>query len=411
MTADTGDTAVKHVVSVVIPALNEERGIRQVLEQLLQAGRKVRQRFPGVQEVEILVVDDGSTDGTAALARQVERVRVISHERNRGYGAALKTGFAAARGDWLVFLDADGTYPPEFLVDLVKAMDRDDADIILGSRLAGATSRMPLTRRVGNTLFAHLLSWITGRRITDTASGMRIFKKEILPRLGLLPDGLDFTPAMSTAALHEGLDIREIPMSYDERAGRSKLNPVTDGLRFLFTILGTAHRYNPLKVFGTLGLLMLGLALAYGTGPLVRYLEVGRVEEWAIYRLAAVMVLAVAGVNVICFGAVANLLLAAARGVAPFRNSVLGRLLVRPAFMKRLWLIGLLLGLGAVALNHRGLYSYLTRGTVDLHWSYLLAGAMLFLLGLSLMLWGSLVRAVLEIARRRNEASPAGSEQ
>jgi hypothetical protein len=271
---------------------------------------------------------------------------------------------------------------------------------------------MPLVRRVGNVFFARLLSWLTERSITDTASGMRIFKRDVLAQLAPLPTGLHFTPAMSTAALHQRLDIREIPMPYDQRVGASKLNPVIDGLRFLAIILGTAHRYNPLKLFGLLGLLLLAVGVGFGIGPIAYYASVQRVEDWAIYRLLAVVVALVAGINLIFFGAVANVVLAATHRLPPFRNSLLGRLLLRPALLRQGWWLGMLLMLAAVALDWRGIWSYLTTGQVFTHWSYVVTGAMLFLLGLSFALWGSLVRTVLEVLDRpphpgRDDRSPA----
>ena len=385
---------------MVLPALNEEGAIGDVLRRLRATGDSVERASAGVARVQILVVDDGSTDRTAEVAGAVAGVDVLKLEQNRGYGGALKAGFEKADGEWLAFLDADNTYPPEFLSDLVDSMIETDADIILGSRLAGAKSRMPAVRRAGNLFFARLLSWITGRTITDTASGMRIFKRGVLERLPRLPDGLDFTPAMSTSAMHERLDIREIPMAYDERAGASKLNPVTDGLRFLWTILRTAHRYNPLKVFGLIGLVLIVVGIGYGVGPLAYYIQVQRVEDWAIYRLVAVIVLLVSGVNILFFGVVANVVLAATHRMPPFRNSLPARLLLRPFVLRHLWILGTLLMLSAVLLNHEGLYSYLTVGKVSIHWSYVLTGCMLFLLGLSLLLWGSLVRSVEAVAGR-----------
>jgi glycosyltransferase involved in cell wall biosynthesis len=384
----------------VIPALNEEQAIGEVLKRLGGTVDGIAERFPIVARVEILVVDDGSTDRTAEVAGAVQGVRVLRLGKNRGYGGALKAGFAAAAGDWLAFLDADATYPPEFLVRLVESMLQTNADIILGSRMTGAESRMPAVRHAGNLFFARLLSWITGRAITDTASGMRIFKRDVLERLGNLPDGLDFTPAMSTSALHERLDIREIPMPYNERGGASKLNPVTDGLRFLWTILRTAHRYNPLKVFGLIGLVLVAVGIGYGIGPLAYYLQVQRIEDWAIYRLVTVIVLVISGINLLFFGVVANVVLAAAHRMPPFRNSLLARVLLRPFVIRHLWILGVILMLSAVVLNHEGLYTYITIGKVFIHWSYVLTGCMLFLLGLSLLLWGSLVRSVEAVARR-----------
>jgi len=166
--------------------------------------------------------------------------------------------------------------------------------------------------------------------------------------------------------------------------------------------LRTAHKYNPLKVFGLIGVFLIGLGVVYALGPLLQYFQVQRIEEWAIYRLSAVVVLVVSGVNIVFFGVVANVVLAATHRMPPFRNSILARILLRPFFIRYLWLLGLLMMIGAIVLNYEGLYSYIFTGTVTLHWSYVLTGSMLFLLGLSLMLWGSLMRAVTTISEQRS---------
>ncbi|TLN03920.1 glycosyltransferase family 2 protein, partial [bacterium] len=211
------------ILSIVIPAYNEEKGIIEIMERVLTIRESLKE--VGVDEMELLVVNDGSRDRTAEVAGEVaskyDGVRIISHPRNRGYGAALKTGFAQAKGELVGFLDADGTYPPEYFPQLCKEA-LNGAELVIGSRMAGADSQMPATRRLGNVIFATLLSVLGWQRVTDSASGMRVFKKETLARLSPLPDGLNLTPVMSTRAVHEGIKMVEVPIPYSERVGRSK---------------------------------------------------------------------------------------------------------------------------------------------------------------------------------------------
>src|SRR5581483_658569 len=187
--------------------------------------------------------------------------------------AALKTGFRHATGELLAFIDADGTYPPEALPELCAALEAQRADVVVGSRMSGSSSEMPLIRRVGNFAFARMLSFLSGVRVQDTASGMRVLRKSILPRLYPLPDGLDFTPAMTTRALYENLKIIEVPIAYSERIGRSKLSVVRDGMRFTNTMVWTTMTYNPVRLWGALGL---------GMGTIAAILAVIVLLDWAM---------------------------------------------------------------------------------------------------------------------------------
>jgi glycosyltransferase involved in cell wall biosynthesis len=211
------------MLSIVIPAYNEERAIGAVLERMRAVGPALQEA--GFTDWEVIVVDDGSRDRTAEIVSAYPEVRLIRHPVNRGYGAALKTGFAHARGEWLAFLDADATYPPESLPDLYRAARASGADMVVGSRMGRAESEMPLVRRIGNWGFAFLLRVLGSAAISDSASGMRLLRREILERLYPLPDGLNFTPAMSARAIYEGLRMIEVPIPYRERLGQSKLHP------------------------------------------------------------------------------------------------------------------------------------------------------------------------------------------
>lgn len=381
-------------LSVVIPALNEEQGIGPLLERLAATGEQIRRSFPVITDVEIIVVDDGSTDGTAAVVGRCPGVTLLSHPANLGYGAALKTGFSHARGDYLAFLDADATNPPESLPDLVGPLVSGHADVVVGTRISDASGGMPKIRTLGNWLFARLLSWVIEVKVTDSASGLRIFRRSLLPDVLNLPDGFNFIVAMSTTMLQKGARLVEVPTPYFTRVGQSKLRVVSDGLGFLRSIVGIAILYNPLKFLGPVGLLCLGLAVILAIGPVVHYLQVRRVEDDELYRLVTIAVLAVSGLQIVNFGLFANALIARSLGEAPDRRSVLGRLFLRPGVEAITRMLGPALCIGAVVLNSRALAQYAATQTIQAHWSYVLTGGVMFLVGLQLTMTSLLLRIV-----------------
>jgi len=269
---------------IAIPALNEEDSIKQIIERCLQADTDIIEATP-VTEVDITVVSDGSTDRTVELASQfTDRITLIVFPKNRGYGAAIKEAWARSDADLLGFLDADGTCDPRFFSPLIKALNEHKADMALGCRL-NVHSKMPWVRRVGNNLFASVLSLLSSSRVRDTASGMRVVRRTCLPELLPLPDGLHFTPAMSARAiLSDTVRTVEIDMPYEERAGESKLRPGRDGLRFLKAIFDAALLYRPARPLASLGGLWLAVASVLMITPTVYYLEHRAVQEWMIYR-------------------------------------------------------------------------------------------------------------------------------
>ena len=281
-------------LSVVIPAFNEESGIAEIANRVLDT--KSALSDVGVAELELLVVDDGSSDNTVPIMQrimaQAANVRLICHPQNRGYGAALKTGFGQADGELVGFLDADGTYPPEYFPALCEAA-LDGAELVIGSRMAGGESQMPVTRRIGNLFFAKLLSVLARQRVSDSASGMRVFKKELLERIYPLPDGLNLTPVMSTRAIHEGIEVVEIPIPYGERVGRSKLSVVRDGSLFLQSMLWTAMMYNPVRILGLTGLA--GMILSLLILLWIAFMRLRGVTTLGPWGVAAIFVAAVAG--------------------------------------------------------------------------------------------------------------------
>ena len=369
-------------LSVVIPAYNEEDGIQEIMTRVLAVQSDLAQ--VGVDNLELIIVDDGSSDRTPELVMAQTGARLIRHAKNGGYGAALKTGFAAAQGEWIGFMDADGTYPPEYYPALYQAAVDEDADIVIGSRMAGAKSEMPAVRRLGNLIFAKLVSLISARSITDSASGMRIFKKTILPRLYPLPDGLNLTPVMSTRALHEQIKMVEVPIPYSERLGRSKLSVVKDGMRFAQSIVWTALNYNPVRPLGMIGLLALLIAGLIGGGLIAERLAgVVQVSPLGAFALFSALVFAVAGVSILTLGMSFNYFVALFHKT-PVQQGLLGR----PLFNQRLdrhfgWLGLTLFGLG-ILVALLSLVLGLQGWAVSRLWLYYLTSASLALVGIQL---------------------------
>ncbi len=390
-------------LSVVIPAYNEEAGIEAVARRVLSARPGLA--AVGIDELELIVVDDGSKDRTREIVRSLPGVRLLCHRTNGGYGAALKTGFAAACGEWIGFLDADGTYPPEYFPELCRVALAQDADIVIGSRMAGAASEMPRMRRLGNFIFANLVSLVSAQRITDSASGMRVFKRSVLDRVYPLPDGLNLTPVMSTRALHEGLKMVETPIPYSERQGRSKLSLVRDGLRFAQSIVWTALTYNPVRLLGLVGALaLLVAAVIAAVFVAARLRGITQLSPLGVFAVFSATVLAVAGVSIFSLGASFNYLVALFYK-QPIRQGVFGRpLFKRPLERHFGWfglltmLIGTLLGIGSLVL---GLNDWpQTRLWL---WELLSAGAML--VGLQLVISWFIMRALAELNQRELRVS------
>jgi glycosyltransferase involved in cell wall biosynthesis len=392
-----------NVLSVVIPAYNEENGIAQIIERTLS----IRPRLTevGVEDFELIVVDDGSRDRTADIAAQYPDVFLVRHRVNQGYGAALKTGFSRAQGNLLGFLDADGTYPPEHFPNLCQLALAEEADVVIGSRMAGAESEMPLVRRIGNVIFASLINLLCSCRISDSSSGMRVIRREILCRLYPLPDGLNFTPVMSTRALHEGITMREAPIPYEERVGRSKLSVVEDGLRFLTTIIWTALTYNPVRLLGGIGVALGMIAVLISAVVAgMRVWGITQLGPWGVVSVFIAGLCAVSGITLFSLGATFNYLVALFHE-QPVRQGLLGR----PVFKRPLerhfgWmgLVAIFLGMvtGGISLG-------LSLGgwPIERLWFYLVGSAMMVIVGLQLFVFWIIMQVLSELSQRKAHVS------
>ncbi len=260
------------LVSIVIPAYNEEDGIAKTVEGIKHVmGRTATPH-------EIIVVDDGSEDRTPDKAR-FSGIRSIRHDSNRGYGASLKTGIQAARGEWIIITDADGTYPNVRIPDLLR--HAGEYDMVVGARQGG----VPLFRRPAKWVLAKLANYLAETRIPDINSGLRIFRKDLALRFArILPSGFSFTTTITLASLCHGYRVKYIPIDYHKRTGRSKIKPVRDTYNFLMLIVRTTFYFNPLKVFMPIGFLLFGLGI---TKMVHEVLAAGGLAETSVLLILA----------------------------------------------------------------------------------------------------------------------------
>lgn len=234
-------------LTVVVPAYNEAGAVRPTLERLAET-----LAASGIEH-EILAVDDGSTDGTTQkldeLQRELPALRVITHAKNRGYGASLKTGIRAAAADVVAITDADGTYPNERIPELYRRLRDEKADMVVGSR-TGDQVHIPLVRRPAKAFLRWLANHLSGHRIPDLNSGLRVMAKApVVECFPLVSDGFSFTTTTLLALLSRDRSVVFVPIDYQHRTGRSKIRPIRDTLNFLVLILRVCAHFEPLRVF------------------------------------------------------------------------------------------------------------------------------------------------------------------
>jgi len=241
-------------VSVIIPAFREENVIGTVVAGVLQVMETASRSF------EILVVDDGSDDGTAVEAEKAG-ARVISHPYNMGNGAAVKTGIRHAAGDILVTLDGDGQHDPEHIPRLLEKMDC--YDMAVGAR--GGDSESDIHRAAANKIYNWFATYICKRRIEDLTSGFRAIRADVARQfVSMLPNTFSYPTTITMAVVRAGFSLAYVPIITRRRVGNSKIKLVNDGSRFFLIIIKIATLFSPMRVFLPVSAVMFLTGLGYG---------------------------------------------------------------------------------------------------------------------------------------------------
>lgn len=277
--------------SVIIPTYNEREGISQVIESL-QSLKKIHGN-----QWEIIIIDDGSTDGTSEMIRNIQDIVLIRHPFNRGYGAAIKTGIRHAKYNTLIISDADGTYPVHDIPRLLAQLSK--SDMVVGAR-GNNDSNIPLSRRPAKWMLNKLANYLTGIKIPDLNSGLRAMKKDVVMKfVHLLPDGFSFTTTITLAMLTNDYTVEFIPIKYKMRSGRSKIRPIRDTLNFFQLIIRTVLYFDPLKIFLPMSAFFFILSIAV---LVLSYLFTPKIMD------ITTVILFISSVQILAIGMIADLI-------------------------------------------------------------------------------------------------------
>ena len=259
-------------LTIILPAYNEGPVIGQVIS-------KIRSLYPDSSDVEVLVIDDGSTDGTGEAAAEAG-ARVIRHPYNKGNGAAIKTGIRSARGEVLVMMDADGQHDPGDIERLVARLD--EYDMVVGAR-RGADQAWH--RRIANGVYNRFATYLASFPIQDLTSGFRAIRRSLaLSFCYLLPNTFSYTTTLTQSVVKAGYNLIYVPIQVKRRMGKSNIKLQRDGMRFLLIMIRIATLFSPLKVFLPAGLIVFLPGFAYAIYKLIVH------EPWTLPIVIAVSI-------------------------------------------------------------------------------------------------------------------------
>jgi polyisoprenyl-phosphate glycosyltransferase len=273
-------------VSVVLPCYNERDHVEQEIKRIRASLESAGMSY------ELICVDDGSTDGTREVLKQIPDVRLILFNRNQGSGTARRIGTQEATGRVVVWTDADMTYPNELIPDLVRELD-DDYDQVVGARRSEAGT-YKFFRVPAKWAIRRLASYLTSASIPDLNSGLRAFKRSVAePYLRLLPPGFSCVTTITLAFLSNGHQIKYVPIDYFKRAGRPKFHPFKDAYNYILQVLRMVMYFNPLRVLMPVALTLLGATFVKGVADLIRH-DLRVTASTVLVGLAAFNIMAIA---------------------------------------------------------------------------------------------------------------------
>lgn len=245
-------------ISIVLPAKNESGAISFTIESIIQL----------IPSAEVVVVNDGSTDNTAELARTAG-VKVVSHPYSKGNGAAIKTGARSATGNVIVFMDADGQHDAQDIPRLIEKINQG-YDLVVGARQKG--SQASLGRGVANKLYNNLASYMTEHQVEDLTSGFRAVRADKFREfLYLLPNGFSYPTTSTMAFFRAGYSVAYVPIHAAKRIGKSHIHPLKDSVRFLLIIFKIATLFSPLKMFLPIAIILFLMATGWYWYTLYEY--------------------------------------------------------------------------------------------------------------------------------------------
>ena len=259
-------TCVNSELSIILPARNEGDSLADLIP-------RIKSTCPAA---EIIVVNDGSEDNTQSIC-EANQVNIIKLPRNLGNGAAIKAGARAAKGDILVFMDADGQHDPADIPVLLRELD-NGYDMAVGGR--DRKSNSSILRYIGNQFYNRLASWMTGHKITDLTSGYRAVRKnKFLEFVNILPNGFSYPTTITMAFFRSGYAVQYIPVNVEKDRGESHISLIKDGIKFCLIIFRIAVLYSPLKIFFPASVIMFCTGVAY---YLYTYISDGRFTNMGI---------------------------------------------------------------------------------------------------------------------------------